>query len=51
MKSLNGRIREKIEEIKTLLPNLVEYSVADDIEIKCDEIIDLLRENGGIEHE
>lgn len=44
------KIIKKLEEIKSAIPDLIEYQAADDIESKCDEINDLIREynNGWI---
>lgn len=45
MRSLIESVKEKSDEIKAILPDLVEYSASGQIETKCNEIADLLVED------
>lgn len=45
MKDLIENIKEKTNEIKKILPDLIEYHAADEIENKCNEITDLVTES------
>ena len=45
MKDLIENIKEKANEIKKILPDLIEYHAADEIENICNEITDLVTES------
>lgn len=44
MRDLIEKLQEKTNEIKKILPDLIEYHAADEIENKCNEITDVLAE-------
>lgn len=45
MRNLIERVKGKSDEIKKILPDLIEYHISDEIETKCNEITDLLVED------
>ncbi len=45
MRDLIENVKEKTNEIKKILPDLIEYHAADEIESKCNEISDLIVES------